>query len=73
MVAPFCLGFLLALWGRGGVRIGESPGVQRVRLPGIKGSILQRYRMVVNAWNGNKVELLIKGLSLISEYPSFRV
>lgn len=26
--------------------------------------------MLVNAWNGRRVELLIKVLSLISEYPS---
>jgi len=35
---------------------------------------LQRCHIVVNAWNGNRVELLIKGISFISEeYPSFRV
>lgn len=37
---------LSSSWGR---RVGENPGVQRVRLPGIKGSVLQSYCMVVNA------------------------
>lgn len=34
----------------------------------------ERCHIVVNAWNGNRVELLIKDISFISEeYPSFRV
>lgn len=37
-------------------------------------SSFHRCQAVVNAWNGNMVELLIKDVSLISEeYPSFRV
>lgn len=39
-----------------------------------KARSFERCQIVVNAWNGNRVELLIKGLSFISEEdPSFRV
>lgn len=41
--------------------------IQRLSLSQVPG-------LECNAWNGNMVELLIKGISLISEeYPSFRV
>lgn len=68
VVAPLCLG---SAWGS---EDGGEPRCLGAVSSGIKGSLFPRYHMVINAWNGKRVELLIKSLSLISEdCPSFRV
>lgn len=59
----------------GGVRMGRTQVFRGcVFFLESKAHSLPRYHVVINTWNGKRVELLIKSLSLISEdRPSFRV